>query len=132
MQRKLRHPPGSPLLPQLDTPLPKPESTPQNDPFNLGGRPHLKSLLEQAEDSADIAEALKSEFVQKANALRQNGASGDRLTEHRAAVEEWIARLRQVFAAWKAKGSPAWPPVKRLEYLVYWVDQPEGKMALMR
>ena len=122
-------PPVTPLLPQPGAPAPKPEFTPQNDPFNLGGRPQQKSLLEQAKDSADIAEALKSEFVQKADVLKRENASGDRLAKHRAEVERWITELGKTFTAWKAKGSPEWDAVKRLEFLVWWVNEPVGRIA---
>lgn len=123
---------GPPLLPQPGVAAPKVEANPQKDPFNLGGRPENRSPAEQAGDAADIAEALKSEFVTKAATLKREGASGARLTAHQAEVEKWIVALGQVHAAWKAKGSSEWPGVKRLAYLVWWVNEPEGRTALFR
>ncbi|ASL26559.1 hypothetical protein ACG10_09840 [Azotobacter chroococcum] len=123
--------PSPPLLPQPGS-TPQPLFTPQNDPFNLGGRLQQKSLFEQAQDSVDMAEALKAEFVKKAEALRQENPSGEKVELHKKAVEEWIKNLRLAFNAWKTKGNPDWQAVKRMEFLVWWVDQPEGKAALMR
>lgn len=104
----------------------------EHDPFNLAGRATPKSGLEQAADAADIAEALKTELVQKANALKGGDAPRERLEKHRAEVETWIRDLRAALQQWRTKGSPEWPGVKRMEYLSWWVDQPEGRAALFR
>jgi hypothetical protein len=129
----LKAPPPSSMAPLL--PGPGESATEQTsmkqDPFNLAGLPQGKSLKEQAEDAADIAEALKAEFVRKADTLKGSSPSNEEIASHQKEVNEWIAALRKAFAKWRAEGSPDWPSVKRFEYLVWWVDQPEGQLALM-
>ncbi len=133
-----RHPapPRSDSPPLLPTPgvssSPTTTASARSDPFNLGGRPEQKSPMEQAAHAADIAEALKDEFVQKGTALKQGNASSAQIEAHHAALEQWIAALGQVHAAWKERGSTEWPGVKRLAYLVWWVNEPEGRAALFR
>jgi Domain of unknown function (DUF4157) len=107
---------------------------PQNDPFNLRGAIIPKSWLDQGTDAADIAEALKSEYIQKAGELRRNSASTDRLLKHQFSVERWINDVRRYVMELKAKGgiSDSSPPIIRLNTLLDWVDKPEGRMALSR
>jgi len=128
--QKAPPPPGPPMLPEL-SPAPKPQLTPQNDPLNLGGRPQQKTLADHANDAADIAEALKSELVREAEQIRRTNTPGA-LGDHRKKVEKWISDLRDAFEAWKKKGSPDWQSVQRMKFLLWWVDEPAGKSALMR
>lgn len=132
--RAAQQAPPSPAPPLLAGPGPQPAARtpePRQDPFNLqGGR--QKTTFEQAGDSADIAEALKAEFVQKAQALKRGDASAEQLAKHREAVNQWIAALRVATEAWTSKGSPEWAPVKRMKFLVWWVDEPDGRSALLR
>ncbi|HZR27438.1 MAG TPA: hypothetical protein VFA71_01555, partial [Terriglobales bacterium] len=124
-------PPPQTLLTPPGPPVAAPLSQ-QDDPFNLSGRPVSKSLLEQSQDAADIVEALKTEFVRKANALKSRNFPSDEVEKHKAEVEAWVTSLHMAFQTWKTKGNPDWPSVKRIEYVNWWVDQPDGRNALLR
>jgi hypothetical protein len=119
----------------LAPPGPPPISQPLSataDPFNFTGRPEVKSLFDQAKDAADVTEALKSEFTRRAEDLNAGKLSDAEADKYRTDVESWIDFLHNKFyPAWKAKGAD-WEPIKRIEFVNWWVDQPDGKKALLR
>ena len=128
-------PPPSTSAPLLTSPRPPEvavQQPPRRDPFNLSGRPEQKSLLERSQDAADSVEALKAEYVQEANALKSSNLPPDKVAEHRAKVENWVIQLHLAYQQWRTKGNPDWPSVKRIEFVNWWVDQPEGKAELLR
>jgi hypothetical protein len=119
------------LVPQPGPKEPVPLS-PAADPFNLSGRAVEKSLFERATDAADIAEAMKSEYVRNVETLKTAGSPSEQVREHQKQVENWIKKFRDAFEYLKTNGSREWPGVKRLEFLSWWVDQAAGRSALSR
>jgi hypothetical protein len=69
-------------------------------------------------------------LVREADVLRGKNAS--ELVQHRKKVETWILNLRAVYEAYKTKGSPEWDSVKRMKFLLWWIDEPAGKKGLLR
>jgi hypothetical protein len=81
---------------------------------------------------ADIVEALKAEFIREADALKSGNPSQEELQRYHVELEEWIRQLHAAYRMWSTKGSREWPAVKRIAEVNWWVDQPEGRNALMR
>jgi hypothetical protein len=123
-------PPSTPLLPGPG-PAPREPVKPENDPLNIFGS-HPRSLAQEAEDAADIAEAFKAEFVAKAEAIRRRGSLPDEVKGHQGEVEKWVAALKQARSFWAGKAGAPGTVVTRFGALDEWVETPEGRAALMR
>jgi len=104
---------------------------PSADPFNLSGRLE-RSDFQRSKDAADAVEAYQARFVRRANYIKAGKLSPEEVKKYRIDVEEWVKNLHAAYDLWRTKGSEEWDGVKRIKYVNWWVEQPEGRAALLR